>query len=121
MSSEGKVPESWLDAGRVATLAAAGKFYLRSEGRNIVIVHEAGQFHAFEDSCPHQGASLWRGKMGQGLVTCPVHGLRFHLDDGRFCGGSDAGGLRLKIFPTTQRDGNLYVQSESLPVVRARG
>ena len=120
MSSEGKAPEVWLDAGSVATLVQAGKSYLRSGGRNIVIVHEAGQFHAFVDSCPHQGASLWRGKMGQGVVTCPVHGLRFRLDDGRFCGGPDTGGPRLKIFQTTVRDGNLYVQSESLPVVCPR-
>ena len=52
------------------------------EGRIIGIFHEAGQFHAMDDLCPHMGASLASGHMEDGIVTCPWHAWRFCISDG---------------------------------------
>lgn len=55
------------------------------EGRIIGIFHEAGQFHAMDDLCPHMGASLASGHMEDGIVTCPWHAWRFCYHDGNWC------------------------------------
>ena len=37
--------------------------------------------YAIDDSCPHAGGSLSNGKLQGTRVTCPVHGLKFDLDN----------------------------------------
>ncbi len=42
----------------------------------------AGKFHAINDLCPHQGASLAAGDFCEGVVICPWHAWRFRVTDG---------------------------------------
>lgn len=45
-----------------------------------------GEYHAIDDMCPHQGASLGSGHLDdQGAVTCPWHAWRFSICDGTWC------------------------------------
>ena len=41
-----------------------------------------GELFAFEDTCPHQGASLADGYIENGVVHCGWHGWRFELATG---------------------------------------
>lgn len=52
-------------------------------GDKLVALFRAGdQYYAIDDTCPHMGASLGAGQVGNGIVTCPWHGWRFRLSDG---------------------------------------
>lgn len=58
------------------------------------------EFYAIQDSCPHNGESLSKGKMNYlGEVVCPWHGYRFSIKSGQEgdhkC--SDAKTYRIKI------------------------
>ncbi len=48
----------------------------------IVVFNVDGELYAIEDRCPHQGASLFSGKIEECLIQCPAHGLKFNLKDG---------------------------------------
>ncbi|NSW51286.1 MAG: aromatic ring-hydroxylating dioxygenase subunit alpha [Anaerolineae bacterium] len=41
---------------------------------------EAGMVHCLKDTCPHRGAQLSKGKLVDGHVQCPFHGLEFDRD-----------------------------------------
>ena len=41
-----------------------------------------GKLFAFEDECPHVGASLATGKLEGKLVTCPAHYWQFDVTNG---------------------------------------
>ena len=46
----------------------------------IAIVGE--NVYAIPDTCPHQDASLFQGKINGDVVTCPLHQAKFNLVTG---------------------------------------
>jgi len=40
---------------------------------------------AFQDYCPHRGASFNNVKVIDDEVSCPYHGFQFDLNDGNLC------------------------------------
>ena len=51
----------------------------------VAVFHLGGQYHAINDLCPHQGASLAEGHVEDHTVSCPWHGWRFRVTDGTWC------------------------------------
>lgn len=92
---------------RVAALSdvpAGGRRLVFVAGQGIVLFNVAGEIHALEDSCPHQGASLFSGKLDGPVVTCRAHGLRFDVRTGAMAG---AAGLCVKRFPVAIAEGEI--------------
>jgi 3-phenylpropionate/trans-cinnamate dioxygenase ferredoxin subunit len=76
------------------------------DGRSIVVFNIAGEFHAIDNTCPHNGASLASGQLDGHLLRCPAHGLRFDVTSGRMPGTV---GLCVETFPIRSVDGRLLV------------
>jgi len=54
---------------------------LRRLGRPLVLWRDADAvLHGSFDACPHRGAALSRGRVVDGCLECPYHGLRFGPD-----------------------------------------
>ena len=81
--------EVWVDAGPANALRPHG-----------------GECLAIEDSCPHAGASLCNGRLDNGQVRCPAHGLSFDLRSGQMRGTE----LRARVFKVCEVEGRLQVQ-----------
>src|SRR5438552_17590235 len=73
----------------------------------IAVFHNAGQFFAIEDICPHMGASLSGGSVQNGIVTCPWHAWRFRLADGAW---ADSPRIRIGCFPVRVTSGEIQIQ-----------
>jgi nitrite reductase/ring-hydroxylating ferredoxin subunit len=54
-------------------------------GRIVALFNDDGQFRAIDGICAHQGGPLAKGKLTNGIVTCPWHGWQFHAADGKHC------------------------------------
>jgi nitrite reductase (NADH) small subunit len=94
-------------------------------GRKALVLcrSAAGEFYAVSDNCPHQGASLCKGKLdglmsstGPGryvygregeILRCPWHAWEFDVTTGCSVWGED--GYRLATYPVTVRDGDVIV------------
>ena len=78
--------------GRTVTVARAehfgpGKRKLVFAGdRRIAVFSDGGTVHAVDDRCTHHGGPLSEGSCEDGVVTCPWHGGRFRLVDGKGLG-----------------------------------
>jgi len=53
------------------------------EGRIVALFNVAGQWHALDGICPHQGGPLGKGKLTGCIVTCPWHGWQFNVATGQ--------------------------------------
>ncbi len=51
-------------------------------GLQIAMFSIEGKLFAFDDACPHVGASLGTGKLEGKLVTCPAHDWQFDVTSG---------------------------------------
>ncbi|MDH3977056.1 MAG: Rieske (2Fe-2S) protein [Gammaproteobacteria bacterium] len=69
------LPEE-LEEGRLVAVDADGVSVLLSRINGVV--------HAVVNRCPHLGMKMSRGKICDGIVTCPWHGSRFD-----FCSGDN--------------------------------
>lgn len=85
------------------TVAKVGEI-AQSEGKTVVVGERLvalfcvdGKYHAIDDLCPHQGASLGAGCVQDGEVSCPWHGWRFRLEDGKW---ADNPRLGVDVFET---------------------
>ena len=56
---------------------------MQFEGLPVCLVHAAdGEFYAFDDRCPHEGASLCEGYLDGVQVECPLHSSVFDVRTG---------------------------------------
>ena len=52
-------------------------------GIDIILVRVNGNYYAAENHCPHAGRDISLGKLDGTTLTCPSHGSKFDLIDGR--------------------------------------
>lgn len=106
--------EQWyavLRAGDVKARPVA----VRRFGRDLVLWRGSdGAVSCAVDACPHRGAALSRGRVVDGCLACPYHGLRF--DPQGACVHVPAapsapvpGGLDLALLPTVESRGLIWV------------
>jgi nitrite reductase/ring-hydroxylating ferredoxin subunit len=69
------------------------------EGQAITLWNVGGRFYATSARCPHEDGPLCAGRLEDGIVTCPVHGWRFDVTNGRGVDPSDRSlrSFRLRI------------------------
>ena len=72
--------ERWLSVP--AGSLVAGRAVVEAEDRQIAVLRVDGDYHAFDNACPHQGNPLVDGEILGDVLECAYHGWRFDLDTG---------------------------------------
>jgi nitrite reductase/ring-hydroxylating ferredoxin subunit/uncharacterized membrane protein len=103
-----KPPDEFTDACASADLPE-GRVRVVEVGRVPVMLrrHE-GQIQAVEAWCPHAGGPLAEGEFEGDEVTCPWHGSRFCLRDGKPTQGPASAPLR--TFDVRETGGRIHVK-----------
>jgi len=83
-----------------------GRRLLHLGDRCLVVFDIDGARLAIDDSCPHQGASLFSGRRDGYFLQCPAHGLRFDLAKGCLAGNP---ALPLAVYPIHIDEGGVYL------------
>jgi 3-phenylpropionate/trans-cinnamate dioxygenase ferredoxin component len=68
---------------QVSDIPDPGKQVFEIEDRFVVVFHVDGSFYALDDECTHDGGPLGDGKLNGFQITCPRHGAKFDIRDGR--------------------------------------
>lgn len=82
------------------------RVFLMLGGQSIALFNIDSKFYAINDSCPHQGASLWSGKLEGRVIQCCAHGMRFDLDSGYLLNSTQ---LQLTTYPVELADEQIYI------------
>jgi nitrite reductase/ring-hydroxylating ferredoxin subunit len=51
--------------------------------KDILIGKKNGKFFAFDNSCPHRGASLSKGEINGDRIVCYMHGYEYNIFTGK--------------------------------------
>ncbi len=85
-------------------------------GHNLVFWRtEKGKVVAMEDRCPHRQAALSPGKIVNGNIECPFHGIQFgengacQLVPANGVSGPRPAALKATVFPTREEYGFIWV------------
>ena len=66
------------------------------DGLAILVCNAGGTHYAVGNNCTHQDTPLEKGRLRNGYISCPLHGVRFSLATGEPMGGE----LTKKSLPT---------------------
>lgn len=55
-------------------------------GLRLLVCNSGGDFVVVENRCSHQDQPLERGRIRNGYIFCPVHGMRYRLETGEALG-----------------------------------
>lgn len=75
-------------------------------GKSIAIFRVHDRFYAINNICPHQGASLGKGKLKGYIVSCPLHDQQFDVRSGF---GPDGGGYCVVRYDVIIYEGQVWV------------
>jgi len=64
-------------------------------GKEILIINYDNQYYVINRKCTHFGGDLSRGKLVDGIITCPNHGSKFDIKSGKSISGPKIGFLKL--------------------------
>src|SRR5688572_16186769 len=93
------------------TIPENGIVVIQVQNKKICIAKYQQQWFGFSYTCPHAGGILAGGYVDKtGNVTCPLHGYKFSLKNGRNSSGE---GFFMKTFPIEIRRDGIYVGLES--------
>jgi nitrite reductase/ring-hydroxylating ferredoxin subunit len=110
----------------VDEIPAGGRKRVTVQDREIGIYNVAGEFFAIADRCPHEGASLCKGRIvglvessepgaynysrRNELIRCPWHGWEFDIRTGKsWC---DPRRTRVRSFDAKVEEGAVLVEGE---------
>ena len=73
----------YVKVGPAGELASGERLFVEVDDLVIVVFNIAGEFFAILDECSHDGNPLEDGDLVGYQVTCPRHGARFDIRDGK--------------------------------------
>jgi nitrite reductase/ring-hydroxylating ferredoxin subunit len=71
---------------KIATTAEASSdkvLKTNANGQSILVAKVGDQYCAIANKCPHLGLPMAKGKLENGVVTCPFHGSKFEICTGK--------------------------------------
>ncbi len=75
----------------------------------LAIFRVEGKLYCFSNICPHLHIhSIYRGKIENGILTCPEHGWKFSIETGEKLDKSEGGGNLVK-YEVIERDGKIFM------------
>lgn len=77
----------------------------------LLVRDESGELHALQHWCTHAGGPLSEGEVENGVVTCPWHGSKFCVADGRPIQGPAT--APLAVYQAREENGQILVGREA--------
>ena len=74
-------------AGKVSDIPPGTIRLIDVNGEPVAVANVDGAFHAFGDTCTHQGCSLSEGDLEGKVVTCHCHGGEYDVTTGEVLSG----------------------------------
>ena len=53
------------------------------DDRLVILVRKGSDVYCIDDVCTHDGGTLSDGELAECLISCPRHGAKFDIRDGR--------------------------------------
>lgn len=71
---------------KIATTAdvnADKAFKAKANDQTLLVAKVGSQYCAIANKCPHLGLPMSKGKVENGVITCPFHGSKFEMCSGK--------------------------------------
>jgi 3-phenylpropionate/trans-cinnamate dioxygenase ferredoxin subunit len=100
----------WVDVAALGELAPGEHRVVEADGVEIAVFNLAGEYHAIENVCTHDGGTLSGGWLDGEAIVCPRHGARFSVKTGAVL--APPAYEPVHTFPIRIHDGRIQVRDD---------
>lgn len=87
----------YLKIAEVDALQPGEKKSFPLQGKMILLANVDGKFYALDNRCPHMGGALSGGDLEGATLTCPRHGAKFDVRNGKNVGSAKLAFIQAKV------------------------
>ena len=91
---------------KLADIPEGGSKLIMVDDTPIALFKIKGEVHAWDNRCPHRGASLADGNISNSVIQCKFHLWEFDIKSACAVANSD---LKVKTFAVVIEDGNVFI------------
>lgn len=73
----------FVEVAKVNEISDGKMKHVEVNGKELLIANIGGKFYAINDRCGHMNALLSMGNLTGNTVTCPFHGAKFDVTNGK--------------------------------------
>ena len=73
----------FVEIAKVNEISDGKMKHVEVDGKEVLIANVGGKFYAINDRCGHMNALLSMGNLTGNTVTCPFHGAKFDVTNGK--------------------------------------
>jgi nitrite reductase/ring-hydroxylating ferredoxin subunit len=77
------IKNEFIEVARVSEISDGKMKHVEVDGKEVAIANVGGKFYAISDRCGHMNALLSMGNLTGNTVTCPFHGAKFDVVNGK--------------------------------------
>ena len=100
--------KNWHQVATLEEIPLQGSRVVKSATVDIAVFRTAkDDVYALRDVCPHKGGPLSQGMVADNEVTCPLHGMRICLPDGKAVAPDEG---CVATYPVKVENGIIYLQ-----------
>jgi nitrite reductase/ring-hydroxylating ferredoxin subunit len=86
----------FLPIAKINEIPGSGVKIFNLSGKDILIIDYNKKYYAIDRFCSHMGGDLSKGSIENNIITCPRHGSRFNITNGKTISGPKLGFLKFK-------------------------
>ena len=102
-----KITSTWIKVATIEQVPEFGVLAVQVAGNSLILHRQGTTVICYRNACAHLGYSLEKGKVENGIITCPSHGFQYKLDTGECLTAPD---VSLHSYPVRIKGDNVFVQ-----------
>ncbi|MCC5604965.1 NifU family protein [Nostoc favosum] len=78
-----KITSTWIKMATIDQIPEFSVLAVQLAGTSLILHRQGVTVTCYRNACTHLGSSLEKGKVENGIITCPSHGFQYKLETGK--------------------------------------
>lgn len=102
-----KITSTWIKVATIDQVPEFSVLAVQLAGNSLILHRQGITVTCYRNACIHLGSSLDKGKVENGIITCPSHGFQYKLETGECLTAPD---VSLQSYPVKIKDDKVFVK-----------
>ncbi|MBN4002269.1 NifU family protein [Nostoc sp. LPT] len=106
-----QITSTWIKVATIDEVPEFSVLAVQIAGSSLILNRQGITVKCYRNACTHLGSPLEKGKIENGILTCPSHGFQYKLETGECLTAPD---VSLQSYPVKIKDDKVFVKLQQL-------
>ncbi|MGF1933996.1 MAG: NifU family protein [Nostoc sp. ChiQUE02] len=102
-----KITSTWIKVATIDQVPEFSVLAVQLAGTSLILHRQGITVKCYRNACTHLGSPLEKGKVENGIITCPSHGFQYSLETGKCLTAPD---VSLQSYLVKIKDNKIFVK-----------